>query len=92
VTNPASAITATGATLNGAVNPGGASALSSFQYGTTTAYGNTTAPHRLAVAHTSTPFSANIGGLTSGTTYHFRAVVTTDFGTFVGADRTFTTS
>jgi hypothetical protein len=92
VTNPASAITATGATLNGAVNPGGAPALSSFQFGTTTAYGQTTAPQRLAVAHTSTPFSANIGGLTSGTTYHFRAVVTTDFGTFVGADRTFTTS
>ncbi len=88
MTTAASAITSPGATLNGSVNPAGASALASFQYGTTTAYGSTTTPQRLAVANASTPFSAAISGLTSDTTYHFRAVVVTDFGTLLGADRT----
>jgi hypothetical protein len=92
VTNPASAITSSGATLNGSVNPAGASALYSFDYGTTTAYGQTTVAHRLPVSNVPTSFSAAVSGLASGTTYHFRAVVRTDFGTFRGADRTFTTS
>jgi hypothetical protein len=92
VTNPATAISSTGATLNGSVNPVGASARVSFQFGTTTAYGSTTPSQLLPVANAVTPFSAGITGLTSGTTYHFRTVVTSDFGTFVGSDRTFTTS
>ncbi len=92
MTNPATAIGSAGATLHGSVNPEGASALASFQFGTTTAYGSTTPAQRLAVSNATTPFSAGITGLTSGTTYHFRAVVVTDFGTFLGGDRTFTTS
>ena len=37
-------------------------------------------------------FSAQLTGLAPGTTIHYRAVATSDFGTFLGADRQFTTA
>src|SRR5919201_6217055 len=43
VTGSASSITATGATLNGTVNPGGRDTMWHFEYGTTTSYGSSTA-------------------------------------------------
>ena len=43
VTNPASSVTSSGATLNGLMNPEGSAIRVHFQYGTTTAYGSTTA-------------------------------------------------
>jgi len=36
--------------------------------------------------------SSTISGLLSGTQIHYRVVVTTDFQTFLGVDRTFTTT
>ena len=64
----------------------------SFQFGTTTAYGQSTAAQTLAPGTAATPFAAQLTGLTAGTTIHYRAVAMTDFGTFVGADQTLTTS
>ncbi len=92
VTGAATAITDSGATLHGSVNPVGASAAAFFQFGTTTAYGQTTPSQPTGVANAPTPFSATVSGLSSGTTFHYRAVVVTDFGTFVGTDHTFTTT
>jgi hypothetical protein len=62
-----------------------------FQYGTTTAYGTNTTFVRVGPAITAQPITQTITGLTSGTMIHFRVSVQTDFGTFNGADRTFTT-
>ena len=92
VTKPATSVTSSGATLNGLINPKGSAIRVHFQYGTTTAYGSTTAQQTLGVAIAATPFSIAVSGLAPGTTFHFRAVAVTDFKTFLGADQTFTTS
>ena len=65
----------------------------SFQFGTTTAYGQVdrSADDR-ARATRLTPFAAQLTGLPAGTTIHYRAVAVSDFGTFVGADQTLTTA
>ena len=64
----------------------------SFQFGATTAYGQSTAAQTLPPANAATPFTAQLTGLPAGTTIHYRAVAVSDFGTFVGADQTLTTS
>jgi hypothetical protein len=92
VTGTATGVTSSGATLNGSVNPAGATVHVFFQFGTTTAYGQSTPAHASGVANTLTPFSAAVTGLASGTTYHYRAVASSDFGSFFGGDQTFTTS
>jgi hypothetical protein len=92
VTGAASLATISSATLNATDNPEGASVNASFQFGTTTAYGGTTTAQKLAPGNADTPFSAAVTGLPAGTTIHYRAVVTSDFGTFVGPDQTFQTA
>jgi hypothetical protein len=92
VTGTASGVTTSVATLNATDNPEGASVSASFQFGTTTAYGSSTAAQTLGPNNAATPFSAQLTGLAAGTTIHYRAVVTSDFGTFVGADQTLTTA
>jgi len=90
VTNTASAVTRTSATLNGNLT-GLGTALSvgvSFEWGTSTAYGNETPV--VSVSQTGV-FSASLSGLSDGTTYHFRAKAVGD-GTTYGTDRTFTTA
>jgi len=84
-------ITYNSATLNGNLaSLGSATTVNvSFEYGTTTAYGNTTPSQ----ARTATgAFSANITGLSLGTTYHFRAKADGGIsGISNGSDQTFTT-
>ncbi len=80
------------ATVSATVNPSGATVKESFEFGTTTAYGQSTASQRSAPSSTAVPFSAQLPGLPAGTTIHYRAVASSDFGSFVGADRTFTTA
>ena len=92
VTGGASGISTSAATVGGAVNPEGASVKVSFQFGTTTAYGQSTAAQTLAPANLATSFAAQLTGLPAGTTIHYRAVAVSDFGTFAGADQTLTTS
>ena len=90
VTNPATAITSSSATLNGTVNPNGLATMVSFQYGTTTNYEHTTAVLNLT-GNTTQAVVANIAGLTAGTVYHFRIVASNGAGTSNGSDVTFTT-
>jgi hypothetical protein len=92
VTGSAGAITTSGATVAATVNPGGAPARVSFQFGTTTAYGQFTTSRLLGVSNTATAFTGALLGLPSGTTIHYRAVAQTDFGTVTGGDRTFNTA
>jgi hypothetical protein len=92
LTSPASNVTTSTATLNGSVNPEGAAVNVSFQFGTDTNYGTATPAQRIGVSNSATPFSANLSGLASGTTIHYRAVITSDFApSVVGADQQFTT-
>ena len=96
VTEEASAVTETSATLNATVNPNGTAVTKcTFEYGTETSYGKT-APCATLPGSGSSPVAvtAAISGLSAGTTYHFRIVAenaaTTTKGE--GADETFTTS
>ncbi|MBI1175563.1 MAG: hypothetical protein GC139_09915 [Sideroxydans sp.] len=93
-TNPATAITNTGATLNGTVSSNGGSTAATFDYGLTTAYGSsaTAAQSPLAAGAVNTAVSAAVTGLTCGTTYHFRAKGVNSAGTTNGADSTFATT
>ena len=90
ITNPATNVTSSSATLNASVDPHGLTTTVSFQYGTTTSYGHTTA-NQTKTGNTYQNVSANISGLTGSTTYHFRIVATNSAGTSYGGDRTFTT-
>src|SRR5713101_4845793 len=77
-------------TLNASVNPNGGSATGWFEVGTTTDYGFPAAGQNLGNGITPTNFSQALIGLATGTTYHYRAVAATSFGTNYGADTVFT--
>jgi hypothetical protein len=89
-TSAATNIATSSATLNGSLDPHGLTTSVSFQYGTTTSYGHTT-PMQSQTRNTYRNIAANISGLTTHTTYHFRIVATNSGGTRFGSDRTFTT-
>ena len=88
----ATAVTETSATLNGTINPNGLATTYYFQWGTTTAYGNTTTSGSAGSGSANVNVSAGITGLSGGTTYHFRLVGTNSDGTTNGNDMTFTPS
>jgi hypothetical protein len=90
ITNPATNVTSSLATLNGSVDPHGLTTNVHFQYGTTTSYGHHTAIEGKS-GNAYQNVAANISGLTASTTYHFRIVATNSAGTRYGGDRTFTT-
>jgi hypothetical protein len=92
VTSAASAITSTGATLNGTVNPNGQSTTWYFEYGTTTSYGTKTPVQSGGSGSSAVSVSAAISGLVAGQVYHFRVDATSSAGTTVGSDMTFTTT
>jgi hypothetical protein len=90
VTGAATATSGSAATISASANPEGAAVSASFQFGTTTAYGQSTAVQRLGPDDTSDTFTAALSALPAGVPIHYRAVAVTDFGTLVGADRTIT--
>jgi hypothetical protein len=92
ITESASSITGTTATLNGTVNANNASTTVTFEYGTTISYGTTVTANESPVTGTSnTPVTYNLTGLTPNQLYHFRVVGTSTGGTSYGNDSTFTT-
>jgi phosphodiesterase/alkaline phosphatase D-like protein len=92
VTNAATGITTTGATLNGTVNANDSSTTVTFEYGLNTGYGTTvTADQSPVTGSTDTAVSKTLTGLATGLTYHYRVVGTSAGGTTYGADMTFTT-
>jgi phosphodiesterase/alkaline phosphatase D-like protein len=91
-TNAATAVTNTGATLNGTVNANNDSTTVTFEYGTTTSYGTTVTADQSPVTGTNnTAVSKAITGLINNTTYHYRVVGQNGSGTTNGADMTFFT-
>jgi hypothetical protein len=100
VTDPATSIGITGATLRGTVEPRGETVTACrFQYGTDADFATASPyPNEIACESTpsgsaSAPVSAGLTGLTASTGYHYRVLVTTSpSGERVGADRAFSTT
>ncbi|OAI40303.1 hypothetical protein AYO39_01625 [Actinobacteria bacterium SCGC AG-212-D09] len=88
-TGAASAITSTGATIAGQLNPNGSATSWVVQYGTTTSYGTGTTKTNAGSGFSSVRTSVSLTGLTANTTYHYRLVATNSTDTTYGADRTF---
>jgi len=93
-TNAATALTASGATLNGTVSSNGAITTVTFDYGLTTGYGSsaTAAQSPLAAGASGAAVSAAVTGLACNTLYHFRVKGVNIAGTTNGSDGTFTTA
>jgi hypothetical protein len=79
------------ASLRALVDPGNQQTTVYFEYGPTSAYGQTTTARTIAAGGEVVPTSTRIDGLSAGATYHFRAVATNATGTSEGADTVFTT-
>ncbi|HET7485864.1 MAG TPA: SMP-30/gluconolactonase/LRE family protein [Solirubrobacterales bacterium] len=92
-TKAATNVKATGATLNGTVNPEGSAAEYWFEYGTTTAYGAKVPVSGKEAGSGTSDVGVNqlLTGLEQTTTYHFRVVASGAGGTTFGQDRTFAT-
>jgi hypothetical protein len=92
-TNAAGPVSASGATLNGTVNPQGRATMYRFEYGVSTAYGSRVPGDDAPVGSDSAdhPVSQPISGLLPSITYHYRLVAINATGTSYGMDRTFTT-
>jgi hypothetical protein len=95
-TKDASNISHTTATVNGNVDPdaahgGGPVTDCHFEYGTDTTYSLGSVPCSQATPYSApTDVSADLSGLTSETTYHYRLVAANADGPAPGADHTFT--
>lgn len=92
ITNAATRIDSTAATLKGSVNANNKQAAIRFEYGETTGYGTTVSADPSTVnGTTDTSVSADIAGLIPLTCYHYRIIATNDGGTAYGADMAVTT-
>lgn len=92
VTNAATNVTTNSATLNGTVNANNANTTVTFEWGLTTAYGNTVNATPLTVTGTSpVAVLANISGLITNTTYNYRVKAVNAGGTTFGSNMTFLT-
>jgi streptogramin lyase len=90
-TEPAGGVERTVATVGAAITPRGTVSRVRFDYGTTTAYGTSTRWQDVGDGDDRLARSARLDGLTPGTTYHYRAILSTAFGPIAGPDRTLTT-
>jgi acyl-CoA hydrolase len=88
----ATGVGATTAHLSGTVNPNGGATGVAFQYGTTTAYGQTTPVQRAGDGFSPVAIAADLTGLAPGTVYHYRLAGLTAAGQAATADQTFRTS
>ena len=82
---------ASGAEVSEGLNPNGVATTVSFQYGTTTDYGDVTPPQNIGSGKVPVNFYALFPGLLPGMVYHYRLVTVTAAGTVYGPDETFTT-
>jgi len=78
--------------LSGSADPAGSSATAFFEYGSTANYGSTTAATALGSGSAPVALIANVSGLSSGTTYHYRLVVQSGGGIAATGDAIFTTA
>lgn len=90
-TEPATQITPTSATLHGSAQPNGSETVVWFEWGTTTGYGQSTAPANLGSGDSPVLMNATLTDLSPATTYHYRLVASNAVGISYGSDRTFLT-
>ncbi len=90
-TGASSELTSSTVKLAGTVNPNGLPTTVAFDYGTSTAYGSSTATQDAGTGTTDVAVTAALTGLKPSTTYHYRVAAANTAGTDAGADRTFTT-
>lgn len=90
-TGAASALSTTGATVSGTVNPNGAATTYHFAYGKTSAMALATPETNAGSSSSPQSVSAKLSGLTPATDYHYQLVATNVSGTTKGAEGTFTT-
>jgi hypothetical protein len=93
-TEAATSVKASEATLNGTVNPEGASTRYQFEYGKTTSYGQSVPVEAKDAGEglTDVKVAETLKGLVAGTLYHFRLTATNGINTVNGLDKTFTTT
>jgi hypothetical protein len=89
-TGAASPILPVSATLTGLVNPNGVQTTYHFEWGSTTAYGNSTRATSAGAGTVAVAVSATLKNLKPAI-YHFRLVATSNGGTTRGGDVTFST-
>lgn len=93
-TRPASAVTATTATINGEIDAQGLETTYSFEYGTSASYG-ASAPASGGAAGSGASehgVTVTLTGLQPDTTYHYRLLASNAAGGSTGADATFRTA
>ena len=91
-TIPATGISNTGMQFNGSVNPNGLATTYHFDYGTSTAYGQSTPTSSVAIGGSVVLVNAAVAGLTTGTLYHFRLVASNSSGSTSGNDTSASTN
>jgi hypothetical protein len=92
VTNPATGVTSSAATLNAVVNPNGSATTVRFEWGMTPGYGNTTSPQSIGNGTSAVNVTNTLTALSANQVYHYRVKATNAGGTNYGLDATFTTS
>ena len=92
-TNVPTSITTASAIFNGGVNPNGLSTTAWFEYGTDPSLSSRTSTASQAMGSGSSPVSYNrsVSGLSSYTTYYYRAVASNSGGTQKGVINSFRT-
>ncbi len=91
ISQPATEVSANGATLNATVNPEGFYTTYRFEYGLTPSYGHSLQLSELAAGTEAVEVMSELEGLSAEATYHFRVVATNIAGTSDSEDETFTT-
>ena len=94
VTEPATDVSNTEATLHGSLDPDGFATTYYFEWGKDTTYGAVEPLDPVSLTDTSPgdqDVSAQLTNLEPGVEYHFRLTATNSFETTVGIDQTFTT-
>ena len=80
------------AQVTGVVYPVDGDVAARFEFGATTAYGQTGAAQTVPAGSGPTQVGVTLANLAPGTAYHYRLAVTDASGTSYGTDRTFTTA
>lgn len=81
----------TEATLEAQINPGGLATTYRFQYGPTSAYGQSTATETIPAGADAVTVKAQLFGLSPSTAYRYRLLATNAQGTSAGPDQGFAT-
>lgn len=89
ITEPATNVADSQATLNATINPTGLATNAWFEWGETTTYGNIEPIHVLANNYNNSTITDTITNLKANTTYHYRVVAENAGGTTYGNDQSF---